>query len=371
MIDFTSALYLGLTHPSAALGRWDQLTTGAPAALVEQPEAPRVAAACAALIGVERAVLARSTLHAFFDLFAGAAAVVLDEACYPVARGGAERAVARGARLRTFRHRDPADLDRALARLCPGSPSWVVVDGLCTGCGRLAPLDALAAVALAHGAILVVDDTQALGLLGAAPRAGAPYGNGGGGSLRAAGCSAREVVVVASLAKAFGAPLAVVAGPDRTIQRFEETSEARVHSSPPSTADLRAAARALGLPPKGGDRLRLRLATLVRRLRDGARRIGCRAASSLFPVQRIEADTLTARELHARLMRRGVATVLHAPPCRPGAAVAVLVTCRHHEADIDAALAALAHAVRAPFSPRDRERRSGAPRPFASAAPDR
>jgi 8-amino-7-oxononanoate synthase len=174
VIDFTSALYLGLTHPSAALGRWDQLTTGAPAALVELPEAPRVAAACAALIGVERAVLARSTLHAFFDLFVDAAAVVLDEACYPVARWGAERAVAGGARLRTFRHRDPEDLDRTLARLGPRSPLWVAVDGLCTGCGRLAPLDTLAAVALARGAVLVIDDTQALGVLGTAPRAGAP-----------------------------------------------------------------------------------------------------------------------------------------------------------------------------------------------------
>ena len=34
VLDFTSALYLGLQHPSRSLRPWRQFTTGAPAALV-------------------------------------------------------------------------------------------------------------------------------------------------------------------------------------------------------------------------------------------------------------------------------------------------------------------------------------------------
>ncbi len=39
MLDFTSALYLGLRHGSRSLAPWDQLTLGTPAALEELPAA--------------------------------------------------------------------------------------------------------------------------------------------------------------------------------------------------------------------------------------------------------------------------------------------------------------------------------------------
>lgn len=90
MIDLTSALYLGLEHPSRSLSTWSQLTTGRSAVLGEPPPADRVAAALTALTGHEAASLSTSTLHAFFDLFTvvahDRATVLLDAAAYPVAR---------------------------------------------------------------------------------------------------------------------------------------------------------------------------------------------------------------------------------------------------------------------------------------------
>ena len=92
MLDFSSALYLGLRHPSRSLAPWDRLTTGTPAALGEPPAAGRVAAALAGLQGSEAAVLARSTLHAFLDCFAvlggPARPVLVDGGAYPIARWG-------------------------------------------------------------------------------------------------------------------------------------------------------------------------------------------------------------------------------------------------------------------------------------------
>ena len=67
MLDFTSALYLGLTHDSQSLPRWRALTTGVPAALRSAPGASRVAAGLAGVIGTERATLSPSTLHLFWD----------------------------------------------------------------------------------------------------------------------------------------------------------------------------------------------------------------------------------------------------------------------------------------------------------------
>ena len=51
MLDFTSALYLGLRHPSAALTPWPALSSGRPAALAEHRGAEDVAASLAGLAG--------------------------------------------------------------------------------------------------------------------------------------------------------------------------------------------------------------------------------------------------------------------------------------------------------------------------------
>ena len=57
MPDFTSALYLGLTHEAGTLKTWNQLTTGKPAALKDPPGALALAAELAALTGQEAAGL--------------------------------------------------------------------------------------------------------------------------------------------------------------------------------------------------------------------------------------------------------------------------------------------------------------------------
>ena len=69
MLDFTSALYLGLRHPSRSLRAWPALTAGQPAALESPARRFGVARQLAALQGCERATLLPSTLHLFWDLF--------------------------------------------------------------------------------------------------------------------------------------------------------------------------------------------------------------------------------------------------------------------------------------------------------------
>jgi 8-amino-7-oxononanoate synthase len=92
MIDFTSALYLGMHHPSQSLQPWRQLTLGVPAALAEPPGAGEVALALAELQGCEQAVLMPSTLHLFWDLFGMLSkqpvTIYLDEGAYAIARWG-------------------------------------------------------------------------------------------------------------------------------------------------------------------------------------------------------------------------------------------------------------------------------------------
>src|SRR5580693_2796163 len=118
MLDFTSALYLGLRHPSWALKPWGQFTTGVPAALASPPDAAVVAHQLAALQGCEKGVLGTSTLHQFWDLFgimAGSpVAIYVDAGLYPIGRWGVERAAARGVPVREFPHHDADELRRRL-----------------------------------------------------------------------------------------------------------------------------------------------------------------------------------------------------------------------------------------------------------------
>src|SRR5258708_37091527 len=119
-IDFTSSLYLGLCHPSNALRPWPSLTTGRPAALHEAPDAHALARRVAALQSCERAALAPSTLHIFWDLFGmfdrQRTAIYVDNGTYPVANWGGERAAGSGIPVRRFAHHDASDLQRQLRR---------------------------------------------------------------------------------------------------------------------------------------------------------------------------------------------------------------------------------------------------------------
>ena len=101
MLDFTSALYLGLQHPSNSLRPWRAFTTGAPAALVEPLSARAIARALADLQGCEAAILAPSTLHLAWDLFGLLAekpiTILMDAGAYSITRWGVQRAAMRGA----------------------------------------------------------------------------------------------------------------------------------------------------------------------------------------------------------------------------------------------------------------------------------
>src|SRR4029077_663709 len=106
MLDFTAVVYLDMRHAKHELRPWTQLTTGRPTTLEAAPEAGRCAQELALLLHCERAMLAASTLHLFWDLFGVLAsdriAIYLDVGTYPIAHWGIERATAKGVPLATF-----------------------------------------------------------------------------------------------------------------------------------------------------------------------------------------------------------------------------------------------------------------------------
>jgi 8-amino-7-oxononanoate synthase len=323
-----------MSHASWELGPWAALTSGAPAALGELAGTIEVAPRLAELQGCEAALLAPSTLHLFGDLLAAGArrgVICLDGAAYPIARWGAERAAARGARVVRFPHYDAGALRQLLRRLQATQPR-IVINGFCPHCGRAAPLAEMLTAIRPWGGWLIVDDTQALGILGAR----------GGGSLRWHGLQGPDIILVSSLAKAFGVPVAVVAGGRAVVDWIERTSETRVHCSPPSAAVVHAAELALRINERQGDRLRAYLLNLVRRFRRRIGDAGLTATGGLFPVQTLAGSAGNAVSLHARLLRRGIRTVLLGGTCHDDKPrIALVFTARHRPGDIDRVAAAL------------------------------
>jgi 8-amino-7-oxononanoate synthase len=349
VLDFTSALYLGMRHASEALRPWAQFTTGVPAILAAPAGTTAVANKLAELAGCERATLAPSTLHLFWDLFGivakDAVAIYMDAGVYPIVKWGVERAAACGVPVRNFPHHDALALRRLVQQDAHQDLSPVVVtDGFCPACSRIAPISAYLKLIRQVGGYLILDDTQALGILGHSPERGVPYGKGGGGSLRWCNASGPDILLISSLAKGFGVPVAVLAGSKAMIRNFEAKSETRVHCSPPSVAVIRAAEHALAENEEMGDTLRMHLAQRVKQFRDRLARAGFSTSGGLFPVQTLAlAPGLEAETLHERLLQQGVRTVLHNGRHRRGARLSFVITALHTAGDIDRAVQVLAH----------------------------
>lgn len=351
MLDFTSSLYLGMRHPAKSLRPWSQMTLGKPTALKEPPLQARLEQRLAGVTGCDSVLFGASTLHLFWDLFGylskQAVAIYPDAGAYPIARWGVQRAAGFGVPVHQFAHYSPGQLEQVLASASHRKRKPVIVcDGFCPGCGKPAPLAEYLAITRRHGGYLVIDDTQALGLLGINPNPGEPYGMGGGGSLRWHQIGGPELIAVSSLAKGFGVPVAMIGGNSTVLKHFEEHSETRAHCSPPSLPVIHAVEHALDLNDRLGDDLRECLAKNVATFRAGLLNIGCKASGGIFPVQtlRPKANIQTSL-LHHQIQQRRVQTVLHPERERQPACISFILTARHSHQDIRQALIVLANAI--------------------------
>ncbi|MBD2722552.1 aminotransferase class I/II-fold pyridoxal phosphate-dependent enzyme [Hymenobacter armeniacus] len=355
MLDFTSALYLGpqaLPPPPPGLA----LTTGRPAVLDHHGRAQWVAHAVARRQGLEAGELAPSSLHLFWDVFGLVPArgvVLLERRLYPVGRWGSLRARARGLPVATFRADDLPGLARLLhAYQQQGRTPWLVTDGWHPGHGP-APLAKYLRLLAPHpGATLLIDDTQAFGVLGARPGKSRPLGQGGGGLLPWVGLGppppGPELLTITSLAKGLGVPVAVLAGRAARLAQFRRRAETRVHTSPVSGWHAWAAEQALRHDARHGHAARRRLGLRIAQFRRALAGLGIRPLGGDFPVQKLVlARTTAALGLHQQLRQAGLNTLLLAGETRPGVPeVAFCLRADHSAADIDHAAAALARAAR-------------------------
>lgn len=355
VLNFAGTNYLGLNqHPNVrraaarAIEDWGT-SLGMPRLFAAVPMAQRLERALARLVGQESAVLFPSTTHLALDvlpLLAGTRGVLfVDEQAYPISLEGAHAAARRGARIVRFPHNDPRELAQLLKAHAPIRDAVIVCDGVYAAGGYPARLRDFARLARAYDAILYVDDAHGLGVLGANPTRGTPYGHGGGGTPRHLGLAPGNIVHVGSLSKAFGAPLAFVAGPSAFLRYLRATAPSYVHSSPPDIPTVAAALSALRVNRSHGEALRRRLLERVRHFRKGLGCAGIRLTpNSLFPIQTLYFASPRAAETTARALREnGIWAILQLrPDDNPGgAALRFVITAGHTHRDINQAVSVI------------------------------
>lgn len=243
-----------------------------------------------------------------------------------------------GARFQRFRHNDVAHLRKQL-QASDVRHRMIVVDGVFSMDGDLAPLPELAQLAQEFDAWLMVDDAHGLGCLGAT----------GAGCLEHFGLNEEQVpILMGTLGKAFGSFGAFVAGSETLIESLIQFARPYIYTTALPPAVAAATRAALRLVREEGER-REHLQNLVQRFRAGAQSLGLELWPSVSAIQPIiVGDDARALRLTEALRRRGFWISAIRPPTVPEgtARLRVTLSAAHTEAQVDGLLEALAESWR-------------------------
>lgn len=174
--------------------------------------------------------------------------------------------------MKRFRHNDMKDLDRVLSGIDPKCGILVVVDGLFSMEGDIAPLPEMVPVCRKYGARLMVDDAHAIGVLG-----------GGRGTAAHFGMTNDVDLIMSTFSKSFASLGGFVAGDEETIHYIQHHARSLIFSAsitPPSTA---AAMAALEIMENEPERV-ARLHQVAEKMRAGYRALGLDTGNSVTPV---------------------------------------------------------------------------------------
>ena len=150
--------------------------------------------------------------------------------------------------MKRFRHNDMADLERVLDA-CGDAGKLVVVDGVFSMGGDIAPLPEIIPLCKQYGARLMVDDAHSVGVLG----------EGGRGTSSHFGCTDDVDLIMYTFSKSFASLGGFIAGDEDVMHYVQHNARSLIFSAsmpPPCVAAVLAALEALLEEPERVDRLR-------------------------------------------------------------------------------------------------------------------
>ncbi|WP_101926498.1 MULTISPECIES: amino acid adenylation domain-containing protein [Luteimonas] len=257
--------------------------------------------------------------------------VVMDQLCHASIVDGARLS---GARIRTFKHNDAADLQAVLeAEASPHRTTLVVLEGVYSMGEGTAPVREIVHMAKRYGALVLVDEAHSFGF----------YGPRGAGICAEQGVSGEVDFIMTTLSKALGSLGGVIAASASHVALLKTAARAYVFQATTTPADIAAALAALRRL-RADDALRARLWDTTRYMRARFTDAGYDLGTGDGPIVTphiADSETLyaIARGLHARGVH---ATAVTYPIVERGRGrLRLICSAAHTRDDVDRTLATL------------------------------
>lgn len=174
--------------------------------------------------------------------------------------------------IQRFRHNDMEHLERVLKSLPEGPGKLVVVDGLFSMEGDIAPIPELAPLCKKYGARLMVDDAHAMGVLG-----------GGHGTAAHYNMTKDVDLIMSTFSKSFASLGGFVAGDEDVVHYIKHHARSLIFSASIPPANAAAALAALHVMRDEPERI-TRLDAIAKKMREGYHQLGFNTGASVTPV---------------------------------------------------------------------------------------
>jgi len=182
-----------------------------------------------------------------------------------------------GARLswgetKRFRHNDMADLERLLSNIPDSKGKLVVVDGVFSMEGDVAPLPDLVKICKRYGARLMVDDAHGIGVLG-----------GGRGTAAHFGVTGQVDLIMGTFSKSFASLGGFIAGDEDIIHYIKHHARTLIFSASIAPGNAAAALAALQVMREEPERVE-KVNYISDRMRKALRELGFDTGRSTTPI---------------------------------------------------------------------------------------
>lgn len=177
-----------------------------------------------------------------------------------------------GGKIERFRHNDMDHLKRVLQSLPADKGKLLIVDGLFSMEGDIAPLPEIIPLCQQYGVRLMVDDAHAMGVLG-----------GGRGTAAHFGMTDQVDLVMSTFSKSFASLGGFIAGDADVVDYIKHTARSLIFSASMSPANAAAALAALHVMQEEPQRI-ARVNKIADFMRKGYRELGFDTGNSVTPI---------------------------------------------------------------------------------------